>query len=1601
MIVELVKKYILSQVAKQQLSKEEAKTLLMELTSSEVTIHKDIAVIGLAGRFPKAENAEAFWKLLREGINCIREYPAHRLKDFEAILQNPYYTEFMFGREIQPADIPHIHVKAGYMDHIDHFDADFFGIPRSEVTYMDPSQRMALETAWEAMEDAGYGGDTMIGSRTGVYIGKDGTNYSYYRLCSARDPMQLTGSWESLIASRISYLYDFKGPCMIVDTACSAGLISVHMAAQALIAGECDYAIAGGVNLFTTGELKARFLEGANMGNVESDDSYIRTFDAKANGTVWGEGVGLVMLKPLQRALEDGDNIRAIIKASVINNDGSTNSLTAPSPITQEEVIHQAWEKAGIPPETITYVEAHGTGTVLGDPIEIKGLTSAFRRHTSRKQFCAIGSLKTNMGHMVGASGAASLIKVIKSMEHKELAPIINFQTPNPYINFTDSPLYVNDTARPWEVDGFPRRAGISSFGFSRTNCHMIVEEAPSLESAPAGQPRYCLTISAKNEQAYRDYVQKYARHLEGDGWHLADLCYTSNVGRGHYEYRAAFVASTKDELRRQIAALAAQEGRPDGIGQVFVGHHHIVSEKRTQLEPGELRMRERQQLSESAAGKLRAYLEGGSSEPSLLEEVCRLYAEGADIDWKLFYGGEKRRRVPAPVYPMQRTRYWAAPKITKVRSQMANALHPLVEEQLPAGTEGETVYETKFRIDRHWVLSDHRISQRAVLPGTTYLEMARFAAAKAFGQDSVELRDVYFLVPMVVEEGAEVTARLTLIKSGSAYSFTVSSRNDEGDWLPHVEGKLLPLEGGPEQGPMDLMLLKSRASEVIDPFVGETDTGVFQFGPHWDTVRAVWQFGSETLARLQLNAPLQPELSVFKLHPSVLDNAMNLLSQSTGATFLPFTYKKFRLYAPMTSELYSHIRVHDNKGGSGETITYDVDLLDGEGRVLAQISGYTIKKVHDVAMLGSGSVPGECMQMCWVPRETPDTEAAALQPGAGPWALVATAGSRAEELAGAMNAAGMRVLSFYLEAATGTEGSAVYTPDEAGLDALLAAAEQQGAQGILFAADYTAEAEPFARLALSDEAFRARRELGVDALFKLCKVLLARKSKWPDGLKVLVRHAWAVSGDENGLSPLSTATAALARVIGQEYRHLKVDVVDASEHVPTAAVVEECFGFGGPFFRAFRPAGVFVEELRPHRISGMEKLALDTEGVYVITGGLGGLGLSVAGRLADKGMAKVVLLGRSRLASPEEWEELAASGQAVYRSLTELKPRLASFEYVSVDVADGPSVERLGEALKSRYGRIAGVFHAAGVAGEGFLMFKEEHRFQDVTRPKLEGSLHLLRLLSEGGTGFLALFSSIAAITGGEGQGDYSAANAFLDTFAEAGRHAGSRVISINWPSWKEVGMSVDFDVDEENNLFRPLAVADALDWLEWLIVNPQGRIVPGALNKAAAIGLADEIPFRLAPEFRASASRADIAAGGLNALDVRIKGCADPTDTQRILGAIYAAVLGLGEIDIFASFQDMGGNSLMATQLLKLIDEQFPGTVDISDLFSYPSVDDLAAFIDSKRSAAAAAANEEPSEASVERELMELVEKELEGTEFLELFKSETGGKRWQTKP
>ncbi len=1579
-----IKKYILEQVARRALSQDEAKKLLTELAQTSgprdherQPLDTAIAIVGMAGRFPRANNPEEFWQVLRNGLNCIRDFPVPRKKDFEHILRNPHYTELLINTTVPPEHIDHAHAPAGYIDEIDKFDAAFFGIPPTEAAFMDPHQRVALEVSWEAMEDAGYGGRSLYGSNTGVFIGKEGTNYSLYRYCTVSHPMQLTGSWESVMASRISYLFDFSGPCMLVDTACSAGLVSVHMAARAILDGECDQALAGGINLIVSGEFGRGYQGSMAMEAVESQDGVIRSFDARANGTVWGEGVAMVLLKPLARAIADRDHIHAIIRGSAVNNDGASSGLTAPDAESQEAVIVRAWRKAGIDPANLGYIEAHGTGTVLGDPIEFKGLTAAFRRFTQKRQFCAIGSLKTNMGHLVAASGVASLFKVVKSLEHRELTPTINFGQPNPYINFVASPLYISDALRPWPVTEGPRQAALSSFGFSHTNCHMVVEEAPEPEPLAHTKVGYCLTLSALNQQILLDYVARVAGNLAGQDVDVADLCYTSNIGRGHYPYRLAMVVTGPEDLALGLArAPAVILGEATAAG-VFYGSHLMVSDRKRDPAPGELSEKSKKSRSEQAALVLAEWLAGAGQDLAGLVQLARLQVDGAEVDWQQFHRGEARRRRSFPTYPLQRIRYWADPKVSKL-TPVAEQLHPLVQRL--AGRQGDdSVFESLFRVDRHWVLADHRIKGSYVVPGTTYLEMARVAAELAQGWQTIEFTEVFFLVPMVVAATQTQRVRLSLARSGERLRFDIESREEgsEGPWQRHAEGVIAPLI--PVVETLDLDALKRAATEGIEHYEAETDTGVFQFGPHWNAIRSAWLIGPDALARLALPEALADEIHVYKLHPAVLDNAVNLISQTSG-TYLPFTYKSFCLYAPLTAEIYSHVVAKARKD-SGETLSYDIALSDGQGRVLARISDYVVKKLRNVDALGGvdNGADGEYLVPCWVAQ----TASAAGAPPACRRLLLLVEGDSAyrDALVAGFAAVGVAVTG--LDLGEGAAPGLDYA-DPAAFAHLLASPAVNGIDGIVFAVA--------GRGGLADPvAFAGRRRASVDALFHLTKALVAAKPTMPWGLAVLGRTAFAVDGSEAAIDPLGTACLALGGVIGLEYAGLPCRLVDAPGALADAAAVARQVLAAAPGrVLALRPQqGALhglVRELRPARLAAADGPTLHADGFYLITGGLGGLGLATARYLAGLGRVRILLTGRAPLAPRADWADLAegSDAQAVrYAALVALSNQLAALDYQPCDMADNEALAALLEHARASHGPLRGVFHLAGVAGDGFLMNKSFDRFDAVLKPKLDGTRHLYAATAGAPLDFFVLFSSILALTGAEGQGDYAAANAFLDGLSGQARREGRLLISINWSSWKDIGMAADYRVSDDETPFAALMPADAFARLERVLAHRPEQILPSTLNPVAMARVYGQLPFLLSQELLRRLPKPAVGEDdGAELAEVAIRGKneEDLSATEVLLARIYGAVLGLAELDVFTNFYDMGGNSIIATHLLKFINIQFPDVVDISDIFSYSSIADMAAYIDEKTGRNA------PPAPATEADWVELLEQVVDGDDALD---------------
>jgi len=542
------------------------------MSAESTQLADGIAVVGMAGKFPGAPNLEAYWQNLRNGVESITHFSEHELEVSPAISQNPQYVR-----------------ARGIMEGADLFDAEFFGINPREAEYTDPQHRLLLETAWEALENAGYDTERYKGN-IGVFAGCSLNSYLLHNLSSNPDFLaefissqqlsahpSLVGNDKDFVATRISYKLNLRGPSIAVQCACSTSLVAIVQACQNLHTFQCDLALAGGVSV--TFPQKRGYVH--EEGSLVSGDGRCRPFDVAAGGTVFGDGVGLVVLKRADEAMRDGDYIHAVIRGYAVNNDGSTKvSYMAPSVDGQAEAIATAQALAGIDVSTIRYVEAHGTGTALGDPIEVAALTKAFRAGTSERQFCALSAVKGNIGHLEVASGVAGLIKAILALEHGEIPPTLHFSAPNPRIDFASSPFYVNAVLRPWPETKAPRRAGVSSFGVGGTNAHLVLEQAPPVAVATADSKPQLFVLSAKTPSAIEEATKQLASHLQANpGLSCADIVGTLQTGRRAFRYRRVWVARTTKETVELLSQsktakifTADAQGRKGGVAFLFPG---------------------------------------------------------------------------------------------------------------------------------------------------------------------------------------------------------------------------------------------------------------------------------------------------------------------------------------------------------------------------------------------------------------------------------------------------------------------------------------------------------------------------------------------------------------------------------------------------------------------------------------------------------------------------------------------------------------------------------------------------------------------------------------------------------------------------------------------------------------------------------------------------------------------------------------------------------------------------------------------------------------------------------------------------------------------
>ncbi|MCG8339341.1 MAG: type I polyketide synthase, partial [Proteobacteria bacterium] len=590
----------------------------------------DIAIIGISGQFPKANNVQTFWNNLVEGVDGVEELPSHYLD------QEKYFTD-----EKTPGKT---RCKwGGIIEDRDCFDPLFFNLSPSEAESMNPHQRLVLQESWKAIEDAGYNPKSLSGSLTGLFIGAEPTGY-------VGD--SFTGYSDAIIASRLSYILNLNGPAFVVNTGCSSSGVAIHLASESLRSGESDLALAGGVNACMNHQVQIR------LDKIEmlSPSGRCHTFDREGDGTIISEAIGIVLMKRLEDAVADNDLIYGVICASGINQDGASNGITAPNGTAQEQLISKVYQKYKIDPEQISYIEAHGTGTRLGDPVEANALVRSYRKFTDKQSYCAVGSAKSHVGHTAAAAGVTGLIKVLLSMQHGSIPRVLNFSSLNPLIEFEDSPFFIKTEKSDWASSpSMPRMAALNSFGHSGTNLHLVVREhVPSKTTAAEHASKHpdaevIIPLSAKSpEQLYQKarelagYIDtiKEAPHSSALESALLEMAYTLQIGREDMDFRLGVTAKSMDELHLKLQAYLAAE---NGLPGVYLGQVGINKEE---LSPF------------SQDNDMREIVNRWITQ-NKLNKLLEFWVKGLLLDWNRFWPDVKPKRMRLPTYPFAKERYW------------------------------------------------------------------------------------------------------------------------------------------------------------------------------------------------------------------------------------------------------------------------------------------------------------------------------------------------------------------------------------------------------------------------------------------------------------------------------------------------------------------------------------------------------------------------------------------------------------------------------------------------------------------------------------------------------------------------------------------------------------------------------------------------------------------------------------------------------------------------------------------------------------------------------------------------------------------------------
>ncbi len=1351
-------------------------------TGSEAS---SIAIVGMSGRFPGASNVARFWENIREGRESIRFFTEAELLaagERPELLRDPAYVK-----------------ACGYLDDIDKFDAAFFGISPRDAAVFDPQHRLFLECASEAFEDAGYIG-AKIGGPVAVFATSGASEYFTYNLVTNEEVLRSIGAWllrhtgndPNFLATRVSYELDLVGPSMNVQTACSSSIVAVHLACQSLLNGECDMALAGASTVYPE-QLGYVY----RQGEILSPDGHCRAFDAQAGGTVMASAVGCVLLKRLSDAVRDGDSIRAVIRGSALNNDGSDKvGYLAPSVGGQAQVIAEALDLAGVAPEDVSYVEAHGTGTLIGDPIEIEALVQAFGPDV-RKQSCAIGSVKTNIGHAGEAAGICALIKTVSALEHRELPPSLHYRAPNPQADLSNSPFFVNASLRPWAVaPGKTRIAGVTCLGAGGTNAHLILEEAPPRSPAVRHTPgAQLLLLSARSDAALEAAAGNLANHLQSHPEQpLDEVAFTLMAGREAFEFRRAIVASDAAsaaaqlkvaDVQRLIRGKAARE--PTSTVFLFPGGGAQYAGMGAELYAKEPVFREAVDACLAVVQpRLQVDLRRLMFPPADQQAIAGKQLEAPSLALPALFAVEYALAMllqswgilPAALIGHSAGEYAAAcisGVFTMPDAISLVAMRGVLFEKLPRGAMLSIALpeeQVRARLGSELSLAAVNGPSLCVASGPVdaiakleaelaaeEIEHARIhidVAAHSSMLDTILVEFERFCRPIAFQR-----PKIPFVSNLTGTWITDAEATDPAYWVRHLRNTVRF-----DQGARTLLASGSRA--------------LLEVGP------------GRTLASLCRQQPKKAAVVTNALrHPNESVSDVAFLKEAVGRLWVAgveidpvrFLPRKSQRRVPLPTYPFERQRYWIDKG------------------VQAAPSKALIRRPDLDQWFAAPSFQ----------RAAPSKPIAAAELRK-PWLIFTDDSPLAKAIVARLRASGARVSTVVPASHFAARGDLSFAIDPARAadhSKLMEELRTQDALPAHIVHLWALAPRPRRFFGSSSDADLAAWERGAVRNFYSLMFLAQALAFEVDQVRLTaIGTAIEALPSEREVHPEKAALTGVFRVLPREMPGASCSVVDVvlpragsdAEGVLADRLIGELSASKRDPLVILREAGRWVQRFDPLVLDARpdDRGWLRPGGVYLVTGGLGGIGQALMEHLARHAKARLVCVGRTPMPQETTWDDwLQKHGERNDTSRRILKVRALQALGAEVMLATADVTDRLamahvvGEASR-RFGRINGVFHCAGVLKDQLIALRAPETDAAVLSVKAKGALVLQSLFVDGDLDLMVHFSSVSSILGLPGQVDYTAANAVLDALAKAHTARGSRTrtVSINWNAWKEVGM-------------------------------------------------------------------------------------------------------------------------------------------------------------------------------------------------------------------